>query len=130
MSREDKFLLVKKPRQEHAWQFPQGGTDAGESLPAAAKRELWEECGGELRIHFDPEKVGEYQYDFPAEFLRHHGEFAGAHVTFFSAQHLSGEPQADGVELVETRWCTKKEIKELVESDYFQIVEQLICSEE
>lgn len=26
------YLLVKKPRQEHAWQMPQGSVEAGESL--------------------------------------------------------------------------------------------------
>ena len=26
------YLLVKKPRQEHAWQMPQGGVEADESL--------------------------------------------------------------------------------------------------
>ncbi len=26
------YLLVKKPREEHAWQMPQGGVDADESL--------------------------------------------------------------------------------------------------
>ena len=26
------YLLVKKPRREHAWQMPQGGVEEGESL--------------------------------------------------------------------------------------------------
>ena len=26
------YLLVKKPREEHAWQMPQGGLEEGESL--------------------------------------------------------------------------------------------------
>ena len=130
VSREDKFLLVRKPRQEHAWQFPQGGVDDGESLPHAALRELQEECGTDLLVDFSNTKVGEYQYDFPADFLRHHGEFAGARVSFFHAEYFSGEPQADGVELVETRWCTPKEIQELVEPSYWGEVEQLICLKE
>ena len=29
---EKKYLLVRKPRKSHAWQFPQGGVDEGETL--------------------------------------------------------------------------------------------------
>ncbi len=53
---------------DHAWQFPQGGIDAGEDLEAAARRELYEETG--MR---SVELIGRTRdwmtYDFPPEVL-------------------------------------------------------------
>lgn len=67
------YLLVKKPRSQHSWQMPQGGLEEGESLLQvcgshllfsiirympllfflqAARRELAEECGSELKADF------------------------------------------------------------------------------
>ena len=38
---------------QNAWQFPQGGVDAGENHVDAALRELAEECGTDLKIKID-----------------------------------------------------------------------------
>lgn len=68
------YLLVRKPRSQFRWQMPQGGLDEGESLLQvcclstpppfsstsclpllclqAARRELAEECGSELKADF------------------------------------------------------------------------------
>ena len=64
------YLLVKKKRSSHCWQMPQGSLVEGESLlqvqnnpsdplspsqpspPQAAKRELANDCGSELRADF------------------------------------------------------------------------------
>ena len=126
IKREDQWLLVRKPRKENAWQFPQGGVDEGESLINTAQRELSEECGPDLRVNICPESVAEYQYDFPADFLRHHGEFQGAEVTFFYSQWIAGEPIVDGEEIVEARWCGIEEIQKLVTSQYWEVVSTFV----
>lgn len=38
-------LAGNRANKQHAWQFPQGGIEAGESIIEAAKRELFEEMG-------------------------------------------------------------------------------------
>ena len=118
----NQWLLVRKPRKKNAWQFPQGGVDRGEILLEAATRELSEECGFELEVDVSPESVARYEYDFPDEFVRHHGKFQGASVHFFKAQHISGEPKVDNEEIVEARWCSKKEIASLVTGEYWAVV--------
>lgn len=126
IKREEQWLLVRKPRKENAWQFPQGGVDAGESIINAAQRELIEECGPDLRVNVFPDSVATYQYDFPADFLRHHGSFQGAYVTFFYAQWIAGEPLVDGDEIVEARWCGVEEVRELVAEEYWNVVEEFV----
>lgn len=69
--KESLYLLVKKPRNNHAWQFPQGGQEQDETAAEAALRELKEECGSDLKVrlvdHASP--VGVYQYKFPIKFV-------------------------------------------------------------
>ncbi|KAI9468940.1 MAG: hypothetical protein EXX96DRAFT_543623 [Benjaminiella poitrasii] len=65
------YLLVKKPRKHHCWQFPQGGQDPGETASEAALRELREECGTSIKVHIVKHSpVGTYQYKFPSTFNR------------------------------------------------------------
>jgi len=126
LQKGDRYLLVRKPRKNNAWQFPQGGVDIGETLAEAVMRELAEECGSDLQVDLFPDQIAEYRYEFPADFLRHHSEFAGARVTFFKAKYISGEPKVDGEEIVEARWCMKKEIENLVAEKYWEVVKSCL----
>ncbi|KAL0093723.1 hypothetical protein F4703DRAFT_1830921 [Phycomyces blakesleeanus] len=64
------YLLIKKPRKDHAWQFPQGGSEPGETVVEAALRELKEECGSDLKVKVNTKDIiGAYKYRFPVEFI-------------------------------------------------------------
>ncbi|KAI8969064.1 hypothetical protein BDF20DRAFT_916467 [Mycotypha africana] len=68
---ETLYLLVQKPRQTHAWQFPQGGQDPGETGLEAALRELREECGSQIKVDVvNRNPLGSYKYKFPSNFNR------------------------------------------------------------
>ncbi len=120
------FLIVKKPRGSHAWQFPQGGTENGENAVSAAERELVEECGKSLKVKFLSEPVGEYKYFFPADFHRHAEEFRGARVRFFKAKFLSGEVTLNTEELEDFRWVKKEELSKYFEKDYWEAVRKFL----
>ncbi len=74
--KENKVLLCERRDLPGAWQFPQGGIEAGEELIEAARRELREETSivsvepiqtiaTPLRYTFPPEiqKGGKWKYD-------------------------------------------------------------------
>lgn len=94
------YLLLKKNRKEHAWQFraytvylshrrmltgymctAQGGVEGEESLLEAAKRELHEETGVNVDVWPSGRvPAGAYTYPFPAEHKKKHPEHEGAKV--------------------------------------------------
>jgi 8-oxo-dGTP pyrophosphatase MutT (NUDIX family) len=121
------FLIVKKPRKTHAWQFPQGGTEGVENGIAAAQRELAEECGENLKIKFlFDQPVGKYKYFFPADFKRHKEEFRGARVRFFLTEFVSGKVEIDPAELEDYKWVTKEELQKHFEKDYWEAVRKFL----
>lgn len=129
--KDGKFLLVRKPRKHHAWQFPQGGVEDGENYEEAAKREFEEELGcNAVEII---EEVGVYQYDFPAEFQpdSRYGKYRGQKVHLFLATFTGKESeiQVDGKEIVEFRFVSKEELHTLIQSPkYLAIIKSIISS--
>ncbi|KAL7315193.1 hypothetical protein PS15m_006679 [Mucor circinelloides] len=127
------YLLVKKPRDDHSWQFPQGGLKkkGNETVAQGALRELSEECGSDLVVDLidTDEPFCIYQYPFPPEFIKSKKkkkQYAGAKVQFVRAKWSSGQCQPDGQEIIDFAWLTHKEILEFVSPDYAAGIEPLI----
>ena len=124
---EKKYLIVRKPRSENSWQFPQGGVEKGESGAAAAARELAEECGENLKIKLQNQSpVGHYRYLFPANFTARNPEHLGAKVSFFAADFLGGKVQIDQNEIVDFKWATVDEMPDFFEPKYWQVVKKFL----
>ncbi|KAK4509320.1 uncharacterized protein ATC70_007671 [Mucor velutinosus] len=120
------YLLVKKPRKHHAYQFPQGGQDPGETASEAALRELREECGSNLKVKLiDKSPVGAYQYNFPPKFNRW-DHSVGARVSFFRADWLNGQCQPDGKEIIDFAWLTKEELADYIHPEYKQAIDSFL----
>jgi len=100
---EDRILLGSQGVwEENRWSILAGFVEAGESLTAAAVREVEEESG--VRIG-DLEYVGSQAWPFPNSLM----------VGFRAKADPSvgvQQPTPDGVELVKVRWFTRTEIRE------------------
>ncbi|KAI9279092.1 hypothetical protein BY458DRAFT_503104 [Sporodiniella umbellata] len=118
------YLLVKKPRENHSWQFPQGGIKLKkrkESLKEAALRELSEECGDHIQVNVtDEQPLFVCQYDFPADFVqKKKRNYKGAQVQFLMGEWASGQCEPDDKEIVDFAWLTCEEITQYVSGGYW-----------
>ena len=131
------FLLVKKDRESHAWQFPQGGWEEdkdGHSLRATAERELKEECGEDLPVYFVSNAPNAmYAYEFPPNIQESRNAF-GAKVFHYRAwyQGIYGDSKAatpvlnaqEG--LVDFAWVAPDEMHEYLPAGYCELLEQVL----
>jgi NAD+ diphosphatase len=95
--RGDEFLLVRKAEwSSERFSLIAGFLDFGESLEECVQREVMEEAGVAVT---DIRYVGSQNWPFPSQ-----------QMIGFVAEYAGGEPQADGIEIAETRWCTTETI--------------------
>jgi ADP-ribose pyrophosphatase len=102
----NRVLLVRQyrlPAGRYLWELPAGKIDEGESVLRTAKRELIQETG--LRAKKWKKLVAFYPSPGYVE----------EKMTIFLATELTqGESQPMEDERIETRWFTKKEIRDLI----------------
>ena len=95
LERGDGNIFVgERVDRNDAWQFPQGGVDAGESLADALCREVKEEIGLTPQTYEIIERRGGYRYTFPAG----HGRgdhYKGQQQTYFRCRFLGNDGDVD-----------------------------------
>jgi ADP-ribose pyrophosphatase len=106
--REGKVLLVKRAHQpsKERWGVPGGMIELGETIYAAAQRELREECGIEVRIEKVVNVVDNIVLDESGHIRFHYV------VIYLLAQYVSGvaHPNSDASEVC---WVTREELDTL-----------------
>ena len=99
IEKEGVFLVIFD--RHGNWGFPKGHVDEGETVEAAAKREVKEEVGLDIEL---TEKKGVVHYDVNGE---------PKQTIYFLATWKAGEAQCLE-EVEEVRWGTKEEVLNLL----------------
>lgn len=98
---EGDVLLVHRPQYDD-WSFPKGKVDAGESLAAAARREVLEETGLVCEVLG---ALAEIRYWVTTR----KGESKPKVVHYFLMRVIGGALDTDGSETDDARWCSPEE---------------------
>jgi 8-oxo-dGTP pyrophosphatase MutT (NUDIX family) len=104
--RGDEFLFIHQYRpivDEHVWAIPSGGAEQGESIEAAAAREMEEETG------YRPSKPLQH-------LLGYYPSYGCGNQRFelFLAEDPVLVQKPDPREVIETRWFAKPEVLEMI----------------
>lgn len=122
------MLLLKKFRGRDAWQLPQGGVEANESIEQAALRELMEEAGiAGARVFGQSTQC--YTYDFPASFRCFRPDnVCGQCIKFVFALCPPGVTVAvDGKEIESHAWVLAEQLPLYIKrKEYLKRIEKML----
>jgi large subunit ribosomal protein L46 len=129
------FLIVKRNRTDHSWQFPQGKlldlppmetttptsstttVEANsETLRAAAERVLTRAVGKTKKWFVGNAPIGHFQYAYPlsVQQKRHH---YGAKVFYYRAQWLAGNIKLNTKLYTDYAWIARDEVHEYFDTE-------------
>ena len=119
-ARGEVFVAKRIDTLVEAWQMPQGGIDAGETVRAAALRELKEEVGTDCATIL-AQSAACYRYDLPDDLVPviWKGRYRGQEQTWFVLR-LNGDDALinihsdDHPEFSEWKWVNMAELPDLI----------------
>lgn len=103
IEKDGKFLLVKEKQKicEGKWNIPAGAVDEEETVIEAAKREIFEETGCNVKINGILEIVNK------------HMENIDLVCFFFNTELIDENIKYDGVEITDIKWFSYEEMLQM-----------------
>jgi 8-oxo-dGTP pyrophosphatase MutT (NUDIX family) len=114
---EDRVLLVKHHNNE-VWVAPGGAIEPDETPEAAAQREMKEETGYEVEIDAILGTYGGPQFRITYS----NGDQVGYVMSLYKARIIGGNPTPDGQEILDVRFFSYEETKEIPCGQWLSVV--------
>lgn len=108
---DGKILICERNDVPGAWQFPQGGVDAGESAEETVQREVWEEIGVSQEAYTVARSDGPFVYHFPNREMKrgYHGQSQTCFLLKTHADELPVMLDTETPEFSSARWIYPEE---------------------
>lgn len=119
------FLVVKRNRDDHHWQFPQGKVLAEENLRQTTERVIDRAVGKINRWFISNSPVGHYQYEYPAALQQQRQNF-GAKIFFYRCQLIKGNVKLQTKLYRDFAWVARDEIGEYLDPDTANLVQHVL----
>jgi len=120
------FLVVKRNRSTHSWQFPQGKLlDTEDNLRASAERVLDRAVGKTKRFFISNAPIGHYCYAYPSEMQQQRKQY-GAKIFFYRAQLIAGTVKLETRLYTDLAWISRSEVGEYFDKDTAAAVEAFL----
>jgi len=120
------FLVVKRNRSTHSWQFPQGKLlETEDNLRASAERVLDRAVGKTKRFFISNAPVGHYCYAYPPEMQQQRKQY-GAKIFFYRAQLIAGTVKLETRLYTDFAWISRSEVGEYFDKDTAAAVDALL----
>jgi len=100
------YVILKRKKHWHGWEFPKGGVESGENLIKAVKRETFEEVGLKSKKIKRFNIQGRYKYQ---KMLKDRPGIIGQISTLFSVEVKKGRIRVDKREHYYGKWMEFKE---------------------
>ena len=115
INQKGKLLVCERINSKGAWQFPQGGVDAGEKNRKALTREIEEEIGLPKGSYKVIEKRGGYSYLYPDQVKKKKLYFDGQVQTYYLCRLKKKSPAIDldqkSPEFSDYKWIKPRDFK-------------------